>query len=83
MSFKRESALRFAKKNGYLDVDYRCDWGESSVFYAVSIKTKNQIATIGLPKYILVDNDNVSRFASREESREIVRVINRLYSAEE
>lgn len=83
MSSKKESALKFAKNNGYLDVDYRCDWGEYSVFYVVSIKTNNQIATIGLSEYILVDNNDLPRFASREESREIARTINRLYSAEE
>ncbi|MCR5122286.1 MAG: hypothetical protein K6B74_07690 [Ruminococcus sp.] len=80
---KKESALKLANILGYTDVDYRCDWNEWSVFYAVSIITMNQIATVGPPKYILVDNNDISRFATREESREICRTINRLYSEEQ
>jgi hypothetical protein len=63
-------AKNLASQNEFDILKYRKMWNENYIFHA-AIKGYEG-ARIGYPKFIIVDNENNARFASRDETDEIM-----------
>jgi hypothetical protein len=75
MKTKKQIATETANKEGYDSARYICKWRKYTVFSAFDNDWKENPPFIGLPVYILVDDNLAGRFAIAKESQSIFDVL--------
>ena len=63
-----ENIKRLAKSEGFPEVNHLCSWKEYEVFVAFA----PDFPYIGMPQYILASKDGALRWASIDETEEII-----------
>lgn len=60
----------FAKENGYLKAVYICDWNGFQCFEPIF--SEDDVAYIGIPQIILVDDEDNIRISTTDEAMKII-----------